>query len=99
MRREGLAVRGPGVDHAEQVALGVLEDDEVVVRLGVAGMAGRSDPEQPLDLTGLVVGVEIQVESVLPERGSGTCCSDRLTLTPAGSRRTTQPSSAGSRAR
>jgi hypothetical protein len=46
LRHQGLAVRGPGgVDYAEQVALWVLEDDEVVGRLGVAGMAGRSDPQ------------------------------------------------------
>jgi len=31
-----------GVDHAEEVALGVLEDDEVLIRLGGPGMPGRS---------------------------------------------------------
>jgi hypothetical protein len=68
----------------KQVPLRVFEDDEVLVRPGGPGVAGRSDGEQPLHLPLLVVGVEVEVQPVL----AGTWLRDLLEghvhLGPAG---------------
>src|SRR6266498_1431766 len=53
------------VHHTEEVALGVLEDDEVLPWLRGLGMAGRSQLEQPSHFFLLVVRVEIEVQSVV----------------------------------
>lgn len=84
------------VDHAEEVAFGVLEHDEVLIWIGDSGMASRPYLEQSLDLTVLVVGVEVEVQSVLARPLLRTFCNDTLTLPPFGSRNTTQSSSGGS---
>ena len=46
-------------DDAEAVAVRVDEDDEVVVRAVLAFVAGSTEAEQPLDLSGLISGVEV----------------------------------------
>src|ERR1700716_1594915 len=53
------------VHHAEDVALGVLEEDEIPARLRSAGMDGRSKVAQPSHLLVLLVGVEIEMQTVL----------------------------------
>lgn len=52
-------------DHAEAVALGVFKDDEVgIVTVAVPVVDALSpEPDEPLDLSGLVARVEIQVMS------------------------------------
>src|SRR5689334_1392424 len=55
------------VDHAEEVALGVLQHDEVLAWLGRPWMAARSEPGQPLDLRLLVPRVEVQVQAILTD--------------------------------
>ena len=47
------------VDHAEAVAVGVDEDDEVFVRSVLTLVAGGSEAEKPLDLRVLIRGVEV----------------------------------------
>lgn len=52
----------PGlVNDAESIAVGVDEDDEVVIWTGVPLVAGRAEPEQPLDLSLPIVGVEVEM--------------------------------------
>src|SRR5215211_2101766 len=55
------------LDDAEQVALGVGEHDEVLVRLWGPRMPARSHPEEPVDLGIPLAGVEIEMEPVLPD--------------------------------
>src|SRR5439155_25485081 len=64
-RCSGLSSAPFRVDHAEEVALRISEDDEVLGWLWGSGMAGRPEPHQPLHLTLLVGGVEVEVQPVL----------------------------------
>src|ERR1035441_5895845 len=58
----------PGlVNHIEDIALRVLEGDEVFTGLRGSGIAGRSQLEQPSHLLLLVFGVQIEVQAVLPD--------------------------------
>src|SRR2546427_11359896 len=50
------------IDHAEKVALGVLEDDEVLIRLSRPG-AGGAEARQPFDFPRLVLRGEVQMQS------------------------------------
>src|SRR5437773_5628228 len=65
MQPLGLARGNPLLHHAEEIAVRVGEDDEVFVRLAGAGMEGGAEGEEALDLGGLVVGVEVEVQPVL----------------------------------
>src|SRR3989442_15598851 len=50
------------IDHAEKVALGVLEDDEILIRLS-RPVAGRAEAKQPFDFRLLVVRVKVEMQS------------------------------------
>jgi len=52
------------LDDAEQVAVRVREDDEVLPRLR-GPMKSRTEAEETLDLGLLVLGIEIQVKPIL----------------------------------
>src|SRR5947209_18485358 len=50
------------IDHAEKVALGILEDDEVLIRLP-RPVAGGAEAKQPFDFPRLVVRVKVEMQS------------------------------------
>jgi len=51
------------VDNAEAVAVGVNEDDEILVRAVLPFIAGRTEAEQPLDLRRLISGIEVKMNA------------------------------------
>ena len=51
-------------DHAEQVAIWILKDDEVIILFVGLRMAGSSQLKEPLHLTRLVFGVEVKVQPI-----------------------------------
>ncbi len=53
------------LDDAEPVAVGVGEHDVVGIRFVVPVDAGRTDADQPLDLLGLVEGVQVEVMTLV----------------------------------
>jgi hypothetical protein len=53
-----------GVDHAEAVALGVGKDHVVGIRRSSVPVdLGRAEVQQPVDLRGLIFGVQVEVEA------------------------------------
>ena len=62
VERRGLGA-GSSIDlnNAEEVAVGILEHDEVVVRAISPRVASRSNRDQPLDFLFSVVRVQVQV--------------------------------------
>ena len=84
-----------GVDHIESVALGVGEDDVVrISRSLVPEHLRGSTREQPLDLAGLIVRVEVEVDA----RGTESPrSSERRGRVPSLGRRSTKSSRASPR--
>src|SRR2546426_437528 len=53
----------PGdLNDAEEVAIGIFQHDEVIIRFIPPGVASRPDRDEPLHLSLLVVGVEVEVQ-------------------------------------
>src|SRR2546428_5632904 len=53
----------PGdLNDAEEVAIGIFQHDEVIIRFIPPGVASRPDRAEPLHLSLLVVGVEVEVQ-------------------------------------
>ena len=50
------------VNHAEEVAVGVLQDDEVLARPISPRIAGRPEPDQSLHLCFAIVCIEVEVQ-------------------------------------
>ena len=57
----GVSAVGALLDDAEEVAVRIGEDGEVLARGGGAGMAGRPEGEETLRLGGLVGRVEVEL--------------------------------------
>src|SRR5712664_4955935 len=49
--------------HAEEVAIGIFQDDKVIARFISPRIASRSDLDEPLDLAHSVVCIEVEVQS------------------------------------
>jgi hypothetical protein len=72
------------LDHAEEVALRILQNDEVFLRPRYSRKARCAEGEQPFDLTHLVGRVEIEVETVLTHMFLGHHLQRHIHVLPVG---------------